>query len=278
MTYLTFVTPKPEKDFDLWIKNSNPQIKIEDRTVFDTRAVRWRVKAPLDKAQIDLIRQAFKVDVFQTETNDTPIKLFLADMDSTIIDGETLDDMAALAGIGDQVANITARAMAGEIDFEGALRERVALLKGHSSQIIDTALAAMILNKGAEPLLTHLKNKGVTCILVSGGFTQFTGKVAQDLGFDDHFGNRLIVEDDVLTGAVGSPILDKNFKAEKLQELQNVMNLKPAEIMAVGDGANDLPMLQAAGIGVAYHGKPILQKTLINQITMTDLSSLKYLV
>jgi phosphoserine phosphatase len=251
----------------------------------------------LNKTQIDGIRQEFKIDVFQTDG--AAIKLFMADMDSTIVNGETLDDMAEIAGIGDKVADITARAMAGELDFEGALMERVGLLKGQPASIIDEALFRMTLNKGAEKLLNHLKSKDIYCVLVSGGFTQFTSDVAEHLEFDAHFGNILLTgqttnvqditflaqnvpaiippEDLVITGEVGKPILDKNFKQKKLQELQNAMQFNASEIMGIGDGANDLPMLKAAGVGVAYYGKPLLRESLINQINYTDLSSLIYL-
>ncbi len=276
MHVLTFVTPNPTQDFDLWIKKSHPDIIIDDRTVLDDRAVRWNIQNPLDKNIIDAIRREFRVDVFQT--NATAIKLFMADMDSTIVSGETLDDMAKLVGIGDKVADITERAMRGELDFEAAIDERVSLLAGMSTDIIGQALGAMTLNKGAWELLAHLKYKGVYCVLISGGFTQFTSAVANDLGFDVHFGNELIIKGDVLTGEVQRPILDKNFKLQKLSDLKSQMQLIDDEIMAIGDGANDLPMLSNAGVGVAYHGKPILKNAMVNRIEYTDLSSLIYVV
>jgi phosphoserine phosphatase len=298
MPYLTFVTPNPEKDFDLWIKKSHPDITIDDRVILDDHAVRWAVEKTITKEVLDAIRHEFKIDILQTEG--TPIKLFMADMDSTIVSGETLDDMAALCGIGEQIASITDRAMRGELDFEAALNERVALLKGMSVSIIDQALNEMCLNNGAEALLKGLKSKEIYCVLISGGFTQFTSYIADQLGFDAHYGNVLLTEPQqdvrdisflgqgapaivppdqlVLSGEVQKPILDKHFKHQKLKELQSKMNLEPSEIMAIGDGANDLSMLQAAGVGVAYFGKPLLQETLINQINYTDLSSLIYLI
>jgi phosphoserine phosphatase len=298
MPYLTFVTPKPEKDFDIWIKKSHPEIAIENREVFDDTAVRWKLQNIPRKDVIDQIRQEFKVDIFVTDG--VPPKLFMADMDSTIVMGETLDDMADIAGIGDKIADITARAMAGELDFKAALRERVAMLSGHPAALIDLALEHMKYNKGAKELLTALKSKGVYCVLVSGGFTQFTSFVADDLGFDHHFGNELIIapkhdghnlpflgqgsvfanspNDLILTGEVAEPILDKDFKLNKLNELQSSVALKPSEMIAIGDGANDLPMLGAAGIGISYYGKPVLRDILINQINYTDLRSLRYLL
>jgi phosphoserine phosphatase len=276
MDVLTFVTPQPQPDFDLWIKKSYPNIMIENRVVLDDRAVQWYISQPLDKIIIDSIRREFRVDVFYTDR--TPIKLFMADMDSTIVHGETLDDMAALVGIGDKIAAITARAMAGELDFEQALLHRISMLKGFSTEIIDKTLHETQINSGAEELLNHLKKKNVFCVLISGGFIQFTSKIAEKLQFNAHFGNELVIHDQTISGDVKRPILDKHFKLQKLHELQNQMGLNPREIVAIGDGANDLPMLNAAGIGVAYHGKPILKDTLINQINYTDLSSLIYII
>ncbi len=298
MPYLTFVTPKPEKDFDLWIKKSHSDIGIADREVLDDRAVRWQLEKTIAKDTLDAVRQEFKVDIFQTDG--APIKLFMADMDSTIVSGETLDDMAALCGIGEQIASITDRAMRGELDFEAALNERIALLKGMSVSILDQALNEMQLNEGAEILLKHLKSKDIYCVLVSGGFMQFTSHIADQLGFDAHYGNVLLTEPQkdvrdisflgqgapaivppdqlVLSGEVQKPILDKQFKNQKLQELQSAMNLQSSEVMAIGDGANDLMMLESAGVGVSYFGKPLLKETLINQINCTDLSALTYVV
>jgi phosphoserine phosphatase len=276
MHVLTFVTPKPQKDFDLWIKKSHPDIPIEDREVIDDRAVNWFVQEALPKDGCDAIRQEFRVDVFQQKMDQREKKLFLADMDSTIVAGETLDDMAFKAGLGDKIAAITDRAMRGELDFEQALKTRVGMLAGLSTDIIEETLNELIINSGADQLLTHLKSKEVYCVLISGGFTQFTSVVADRLGFDAHFGNELIIEDSVLTGNVKLPILDKNFKRQKLDDLAKQMDLRPHETMAIGDGANDLPMLKAAGFGVGYYPKPLLKDTLINRIEHTDLSSLIY--
>ncbi len=277
MPILTFVTPRHEKDFDLWIKRSYPDIEIEDRAVIDGHAVRWISPEFLDKTVLDSIRAEFKIDVFQTPDKPNH-KLFLADMDSTIVMGETLDDMAEMAGIGDKISDITARAMRGELDFEQALTERVKMLEGMPASLIDRTLNDLKLNAGAEKLLIHLKSKGIYCVLISGGFTQFTSHVASKLGFDAHFGNDLIINEDKFTGTVKFPILDKNFKAQKLAELQKSMDLTPDQIIAIGDGANDLPMLQSAGLGVAYHGKPLLRDALINRIDFGDLSSLIYAI
>lgn len=276
MPILTFVTPNPTQDFDLWIKKSHPDIAIADRVVIDDRAVQWRIDTPITKETADMIRQEFRIDLFQT--TGSAIKLFMADMDSTIVSGETLDDMAAKLGIGDQIAAITARAMRGELDFETALTERIKLIAGMPVSVIDDTLAEMKINKDAKALLSALKAKGVYCVLISGGFTQFTSAISSQLGFDAHFGNELIIADGVLTGDVKRPILDKAFKQAKMAELMAEMNLTADQVMAVGDGANDLPMLNHAGAGVGYYPKPLLKDALINRIEYTDLSSLIYTI
>jgi phosphoserine phosphatase len=278
MPYLIFVTPQPVPDFDIPVKQAFPDIGIINREVLDDRAVRWNISEAISKKTLDVIRRTFRFDVFYYE-HKPDIRLFLADMDSTIVQGETLDDMAEAAGIGAQVATITEKAMRGELDFESALRKRVALLKGQPATLIEEVMNEMAYNQGARELLNYLKSHNVYCVLISGGFTQFTAQVAKDLGFDAHFGNRLLADENTqtLNGEVGLPILDKSFKEEKLKELQSTMNLKPHQIMAVGDGANDLPMLEAAGFGIGYHPKPLLTKRLINHVKYTDLLSLRYL-
>ncbi len=279
MHVLTFVTSQPNVDFDLWIKKSYPDIEILDRQVLDAgKAVDWFVENSIDKSILDQIRTEFKVDIFQQDVGHRAKKLFLADMDSTIVSGETLDDMADLVGIGSKVAEITARAMRGDLDFEQAIDERVGLLYDMSTTIIDRALGEMTLNSGAKNLLSYLKSKDIYCVLISGGFTQFTSAVANNLGFDAHFGNELIVENGVLTGTVKRPILDKNFKAQKLNDLSQDMNLSLHETIAIGDGANDFKMLEGAGMGVGYYPKPLLKEKLINRIEHTDLSSLIYAI
>lgn len=299
MPILTIVTPEPRPDFDLWIKKSHPEIRIEERAVLSQRAVRWEISDNISKENMDQIRKEFRIDLFLTQ-NEPDIRLFIADMDSTIVSGETLDDMAELVGIGSQVASITERAMQGELDFEAALRERVKMLKGCPASLINKAVNNLKLNNGAVELLSHLKDKNVYCVLISGGFTQFTSVIAEKLGFDAHFGNELLISpkistgelpffgqtgplipnpnDLIIMGEVGTPIIDKQFKRNKLQELQSAMNLQHDQIIAIGDGANDLPMLQSTELGIAYHGKELLKNNLINRIDYTDLSAVTYLV
>lgn len=279
MQVLTFVTPRNDENFDAPIRDVHRAITVDERIVLESgRAVQWFVNDAVQKDVLDDIRSRFHVDVFQQGPDRDPYKLFLADMDSTIVYGETLDDMASKAGIGDQIATITARAMAGEIDFEGALKERVALLANMPQAILDETLDELQLNEGAERLLSHLKHNNVHCVLISGGFTAFTEKVAEKLGFDRNFGNQLDVQNGLLTGKVLPPILDKAFKRDTLLELVEVMNIESKQTIAIGDGANDLPMLQSAGMGVGYYPKPLLQESLINRIEYTDLSSLIYVI
>lgn len=277
MYVLTLVSPRQQTDFDIHIRHALNNITINDRDVLENGiAVDWILANPLPKTELDMISTVYQVDVFQQQLCDRPKKLFMADMDSTIVNAETLDEMAAKTGLGEKIAAITERAMRGELDFEQALTERVAMLKGLSETVIAETLNEMTLNNGAEILLRGLKRQGIYCVLISGGFTQFTSVVAQNLGFDAHFGNELVIEDSRLTGDVKRPILDKAFKKSKLEELKQSMNLQSKDICAIGDGANDLPMLQAAGFGIGYYPKPLVVDSLDNIVRYTDLSSLCY--
>lgn len=183
--------------------------------------------------------------------------ILLADMDSTMIRQECIDELADEAGVGARVADITARAMNGELNFESALRARVALLKGLPEHVITRVLATRIhLMPGGPVLLATMKANGAYTALVSGGFTAFTAAIAATLGFDEHRANTLIAEDGVLTGEVGEPILGKQAKLDSLHRICAARGLAPRDVLAVGDGANDLAMLSAAGAGVALHAKP----------------------
>lgn len=211
------------------------------------------------------------IDVFITPLQNRRKKLLIADMDSTIVKGETLDELAAHAGIKDKIAPITERAMRGELDFKEALRERVALLKNLPEQALQNTLAQTELNPGAEIFIDTMKQMGTTCVLVSGGFTQFTEKFSKQAGFDHHHGNILQIENGKMTGEVKEPILDKDSKVSFLQQYMKELNLKEDDVLAIGDGANDLPMLQMAGLGIGYHPKPLLKESLDNCILHGDL-------
>jgi len=205
-------------------------------------------------------------------------KLLLADMDSTMIAQECIDELAAEAGVGDRVAEITARAMNGELDFEGALLERVSLLQGLPETTIRFVLERRITPMpGGATLLSTMKAHGAHTALVSGGFTAFTSAVAAQLGFDEHHANTLLTEDGVLTGDVARPILGREAKVEALRSITAARGLTPADVLAVGDGANDLGMLQLAGTGVALHAKPNVQAQARHRINHGDLTALLFL-
>ena len=205
-------------------------------------------------------------------------KLLVADMDSTMIGQECIDELADVAGLRDYISDITRRAMNGEIAFEPALRERVSLLKGLPLSIIDDVIENRItLTNGGKELIATMRGNGAYTALVSGGFTLFTKKIANAIGFDEHNANELVVEDGHLAGLVNEPILGKQAKLEKLEELCKKLNISPEDAMAVGDGANDLAMLNRAGSGVALHAKPLVAEAASIRIDYGDLTALLYL-
>lgn len=203
--------------------------------------------------------------------------LLVADMESTIIEQEMLDELGDYVGKKAEIAAITARAMNGEIDFAGALLERVALLKGLSADVLDEVWRRATLMPGAQALVATMKAGGADCLLVSGGFRCFTGRVRDWLGFDEDRGNDLEIADGVLTGRPVPPILDKNSKLQSLTEAAAARRLPLSATMTVGDGANDLPMLMAAGLGVAFHAKPSVAAQARARVDHGDLTALLYL-
>ncbi len=221
-----------------------------------------------------------EIDLFITSPDRRRKKLLLADMDSTIIDSETLDELAAHADkdneLGKKIAAITALAMEGKLDFPSALRERVALLKGLSASALPETLEKMALNQGAKIFIETMKKSGAQCVLVSGGFTFFTGAVARMTGFDAHHGNKLGIEDGKLTGKVEGAILDKTAKLEFLKAYARDLKIKPEDALAIGDGANDIPMLKAAGLGIGYKPKNAVKKEIDNLIIYGDLTAALY--
>lgn len=224
------------------------------------------------------ITQGLSVDVIVQVQDERRKKLLLADMDSTMIKEECIDELAREVGLFDHIATITKRAMNGEIDFEPALRERVALLKGLPLTIIDQVIEKRIhLMSGGKTLIATMKKNGAYTALVSGGFTLFTDKIAKTLGFDEQNANELHHDGEILTGTVAEPILGKQAKREKLLELCKRLNITPKDAMAVGDGANDLAMLQEAGSGVALHAKPVVAEAASMRIDHGDLTALLYI-
>lgn len=223
------------------------------------------------------LRESFAgFDLIQQPVAGRRKKLLVADMDSTIVTSETLDDLADYAGIKDQIAEITQRAMNGELDFHAALRERVMMLKGLDQRFLEETLQEITLMGGARELVTTMRAHGAYCALVSGGFTFFTGQIAAQVGFDFNAGNQLEIVDGVLSGHVNEPILDKDSKLMYLKKFAEERGLELSETATVGDGANDLPMLLAAGLGVAYHAKPAVKAQAHHQVSVTNLKGLLF--
>jgi phosphoserine phosphatase len=203
-------------------------------------------------------------------------QLLVADMDSTIITAETLDELAAYAGVQDQIAAITQRSMNGEIDFATSLRERVAMIKGLSLDALEATWAQIEVMPGAEALVRTMAANGAHCAIASGGFTWFTARVAERVGFQSHHANILLDDGKVLTGKVEEPVFDRDAKLVILKKLAAELGLPLAATAAVGDGANDLAMLGAAGLGVAYHAKPVVAASARAKVEHTDLRALLY--
>ena len=222
--------------------------------------------------------QALGVDLIVQPRDGRRKRMLLADMDSTMIRQECIDELAAEAGVGARVAAITAKAMNGELDFEGALIERVGLLKGLPESIIQHVLDTRIqLMPGGYELVQTMKAHGGHAALVSGGFTAFTARIAAALGFDENRANTLLVEDGRLTGDVGRPILGRQAKVDALEQITARLGIAETDVIAVGDGANDLGMLGRAGTGVALHAKPSVQKDCDVRVNHGDLTALLFI-
>ncbi|MBD9372846.1 phosphoserine phosphatase SerB [Rhizobium sp. ARZ01] len=242
-------------------------ISLRDGT--DAAAARDKLLAVVGGAPIDLVIQ-------DEETRRK--KLLIADMDSTMIGQECIDELAAEVGLKEQVSEITARAMNGEIAFEPALRERVALLKGLPLSVVDDVITKRItLTPGGPELIATMKAKGHYTALVSGGFTVFTSRIAETLGFQENRANTLLEDGGVLTGKVAEPILGKQAKVDALIEIAERLGIATDEALAVGDGANDLGMLHLAGSGVALHAKPAVAAEAKMRIDHGDLTALLYI-
>ncbi|GGC55400.1 phosphoserine phosphatase SerB [Siccirubricoccus deserti] len=224
-------------------------------------------RAALGEAPIDLIAQP---------AEGRRKALLLADMDSTIVTSETLDEIAAYAGLKERIAEITRRSMNGELDFRQALIERVGMLEGLSAEALERTWEATEMTPGAGALVATMRAHGAHCAIVSGGFTFFTGRVADRLGFHAHYSNTLLVADGKLTGKVGEPILDRDAKLATLKRLAAELSLPLTATLTVGDGANDLAMLQAAGLGVAFRAKPVVAAAARARVDHADLRALLF--
>ncbi|NLS20833.1 phosphoserine phosphatase SerB [Rhizobium sp. P40RR-XXII] len=242
-------------------------IALRDNT--DLQAAEANILAVIGSEPIDLVIQ---------DADTRRKKLLIADMDSTMIAQECIDELAAEVGLKEKVADITARAMNGEIAFEPALRERVALLKGLPISVVDDVIAKRItLTPGGPELIATMKTKGYYTALVSGGFTVFTSRIGATLGFDENRANILLEENGILTGLVEDPILGKQAKVDALNEIAEKLGISTDDALAVGDGANDLGMLQLAGSGVALHAKPTVSAQARMRIDHGDLTALLYI-
>jgi phosphoserine phosphatase len=239
-------------------------------------ACAFTVKKPPNIPQLKMVLGDRAIDAIVSRYRGRRKAILVADMDSTIVTSETLDEIAAEAGIKERIAEITKRSMNGEIDFATALRERVAMLKGLDISALERTWRGTKISPGARVLVATMRSFGATTALVSGGFTFFTERVAAELGFDLHRANVLLDNGSSLTGEVGEPILDRDTKLATLQELAEKRGVKLAATLAVGDGANDLAMLKEAGLGVAYYAKPVVAAAVTNQIEHTDLRSLLF--
>ena len=266
----------PQARLGAWL---HPGVAID--IVFDDPADKAGLTAGLLKNLTHELRRvigAAPVDVVVQPQDGRRKKLLVADMDSTMIGQECIDELADYAGLKDRVAAITARAMAGEIAFAPALRQRVALLRGLPASTIDKVIAERIRpNPGAAVLVQTMRAHGAYTCVVTGGFTAFMAPLAKAIGFDEYHANTLLMDAaDRLTGEVTEPVLGREAKRDTLLALRERLRLRPQDTLAVGDGANDIPMIEAAGLGVAFHGKPALREKAGACIDRGDLTALLY--
>lgn len=269
-------------------KNLNAAIASEAMTALGGTEFSWlaggiAADVPLETMPDDIEKiwknlQSKQIDMVIQHTENRRKKILLADMDSTMIQQECIDELAAEAGVGERVVEITARAMNGELDFDEALNERVGLLAGLDVDVIQQVLDTRItLMSGGVELLATMRANGAYAALVSGGFTDFTSAIATKLGFDENRANALLQSGGKLTGRVGLPILGRQAKVDALMDITTRMGFLPTDVIAVGDGANDLGMLHLAGSGVALHAKPAVAAECSLRLNFADLTGLLYI-
>jgi phosphoserine phosphatase len=245
--------------FEIWI----------DVRGADFEQLRHAIRRTCERVGVDAVIQPHSM--FRTTK-----RLVVFDMDSTIVDGEVINELARAAGVEPQVAKITERAMRGEMDFRDALRQRVAMLKGLTVQDLEAVADGLRLTPGAEDLVRTLKEMGFRLALISGGFTFFTDRLQRDLGFDYTYANQLVIRDGVVTGEVQGDLIDMHRKGEILQELAEREGLKRDEVVAVGDGANDQIMIKNAGLGIAFNAKEILKRAASGSLSKDNLKGILY--
>jgi len=244
----------------------------------DGKAAQIRVSDDAPMELVEQLRETFeddKIDFFILDETFKP-KLLVADMESTIIRNEMLDDLGEFLGIGKQIKAITDRAMNGEIDFYQSVRERINLLKGVETKVLDEKRDALKPNPGAKTFVETLKSNGASCVLATGGFTYFSEYIAELCGFDEHHANELGIDNKRLTGKVVDPIFGPEGKLEVMQEKAKELGITPEQCITIGDGANDLPMLEKAGLGIGYHPKPAVKEKVKNCILHGDFTATLY--
>lgn len=243
-------------------------------------SVRGEANQPLLREEFLAVSNDLNVDIAVQEDNvyRRNRRLVAFDMDSTLIEAEVIDELAAAAGVGEQVAEITERAMRGEIDFTESFHERVALLKGLSGDVLQEIAERLPVTEGAERLIRNLNSLGYTTVILSGGFNYFGNYLKEKLGIDYVFANDLDMEDGIVTGKVTGTVVDGNRKAELLREIAEKEGIRLEQTIAVGDGANDLPMLSIAGLGIAFRAKPLVQESAKQSISTLGLDGVLYLL
>jgi phosphoserine phosphatase len=278
MLSLTLVSPDPSA-LSAALAAIRPILPITGEVVLGDGAIDLAIEGEpaAIRAAVDAALAGLPVDFAVQPAQGRRKRLLIADMDSTIIGCECLDELADFAGVKDQVSAITERAMRGELAFEGALRERVGMLAGLSADALRQCYDQRVrLNPGAQTLVRTMAAHGARCVLVSGGFTFFTQRVAAAAGFHDNRANTLIEAGGALTGQVGEPILGKAAKLTALIEETAALGVGPDQALAIGDGANDLAMIEAAGFGVAYRAKPVVAAQADARVDHADLTALLY--
>ncbi len=248
----------------------------------DREACDLFIEAPV--SAVDIAKQAraalsgTAIDAVCTSVEGRRKKLLVSDMDSTVINQECIDELGDAIGVGSRIREITAAVVNGDISFSDALRKRMALMKGMERGLLDRVYEERIsLQSGARTLVQTMRRHGAFCILVSGGFSFFTRRIAERIGFHDHQGNQLAFEDEKLTGQVREPILGRSAKLNTLMRLCAEKGLEPSDVLAVGDGANDIKMIEAAGLGVAFHGSDSLKERASACIDHGDLTAVLYI-